>query len=191
MDMALQKVKVSKGDAGQFEKLIHQRVRSWDEKTILKRRYGIELQDFDEFLKSFQRSTGIDNKTLEGLKDIKRCNHSNERIKSFSIKNSDSSGKFGLIVLSKWDNKIDLVYAEYSVAVGFKPVTKRKTKGFILFNIPFLFFGEKEVFEDFDFTSANLEKLQENYIKAKALKFFEDEGLVKKINYVKSIEDTK
>ena len=190
MDMVLQKVKVSKGDAGEFEKLIQQRIRSWNEKTTLKRRIGIELENYDEFLESFQRSTGIDNETLESLKDIKYCNHSDELIKSFSIKNTDTSGAFGLIALSKCDNKIDLAYAVYSVAVEFKPVTRLKANLFVLFGIPQLCLEEEEVFEDFDFTSVDLEKLQENYIKAKALKSFANEGIVKKINYVKSIEDT-
>ena len=190
MDMVLQKVKVSKGDAGEFEKLIQQRIRSWNEKTTLKRRIGIELENYDEFLESFQRSTGIDKETLESLKDIKYCNHSDELIKSFSIKNTGTSGAFGLIALSKCDNKIDLAYAVYSVAVEFKPVTRLKANLFILFGIPQLCLEEEEVFEDFDFTSVDLEKLQENYIKAKALKSFANEGIVKKINYVKSIEDT-
>ena len=176
MDMVLQKVKVSKGDAGEFEKLIQQRIRSWNEKTTLKRRIGIELENYDEFLESFQRSTGIDN-------------HSDELIKSFSIKNTDTSGAFGLIALSKCDNKIDLAYAVYSVAVEFKPITRLKANLFVLFGIPQLCLEEEEVFEDFDFTSVDLEKLQENYIKAKALKSFANEGIVKKINYVKSIED--
>ena len=189
MDMVLQKVKVSKGDAGEFEKLIQQRIRSWNEKTTLKRRIGIELENYDEFLESFQRSTGIDNETLESLKDIKYCNHSDELIKSFSIKNTDTSGAFGLIALSKCDNKIDLAYAVYSVAVEFKPVTRLKANLFVFFGIPQLCLEEEEVFEDFDFTSVDLEKLQENYIKAKALKSFANEGIVKKINYVKSIED--
>lgn len=189
MDMVLQKVKVSKGDAGEFEKLIQQRIRSWNEKTTLKRRIGIELENYDEFLESFQRSTGIDNETLESLKDIKYCNHSDELIKSFSIKNTDTSGAFGLIALSKCDNKIDLAYAVYSVAVEFKPITRLKANSFVLFGIPQLCLEEEEVFEDFDFTSVDLEKLQENYIKAKALKSFANEGIVKKINYVKSIED--
>ena len=189
MDMVLQKVKVSKGDAGEFEKLIQQRIRSWNEKTTLKRRIGIELENYDEFLESFQRSTGIDKETLESLKDIKYCNHSDELIKSFSIKNTDTSGAFGLIALSKCDNKIDLAYAVYSVAVEFKPITRLKANSFVLFGIPQLCLEEEEVFEDFDFTSVDLEKLQENYIKAKALKSFANEGIVKKINYVKSIED--
>ena len=190
MDMVLQKVKVSKGDAGEFEKLIQQRIRSWNEKTTLKRRIGIELENYDEFLESFQRSTGIDKETLESLKDIKYCNHSDELIKSFSIKNTGTSGAFDLIALSKCDNKIDLAYAVYSVAVEFKPVTRLKANLFVLFGIPQLCLEEEEVFEDFDFTSVDLEKLQENYIKAKALKSFANEGIVKKINYVKSIEDT-
>lgn len=187
--MVLQKVKVSKGDAGEFEKLIQQRIRSWNEKTTLKRKIGIELENYDEFLESFQRSTGIDNETLESLKDIKYCNHSDELIKSFSIKNTGTSGAFGLIALSKCDNKIDLAYAVYSVAVEFKPITRLKANLFVLFGIPQLCLEEEEVFEDFDFTSVDLEKLQENYIKAKALKSFANEGIVKKINYVKSIED--
>ena len=187
--MVLQKVKVSKGDAGEFEKLIQQRIRSWNEKTTWKRRIGIELENYDEFLESFQRSTGIDNETLESLKDIKYCNHSDELIKSFSIKNTGTSGAFGLIALSKCDNKIDLAYAVYSVAVEFKPITRLKANLFVLFGIPQLCLEEEEVFEDFDFTSVDLEKLQENYIKAKALKSFANEGIVKKINYVKSIED--
>ena len=190
MDMVLQKGKVSKGDAGEFEKLIQQRIRSWNEKTTLKRRIGIELENYDEFLESFQRSTGIDKETLESLKDIKYCNHSDELIKSFCIKNTGTSGAFGLIALSKCDNKIDLAYAVYSVAVEFKPVTRLKANLFVLFGIPQLCLEEEEVFEDFDFTSVDLEKLQENYIKAKALKSFANEGIVKKINYVKSIEDT-
>ena len=190
MDMVLQKVKVSKGDAGEFEKLIQQRIRSWNEKTTWKKRIGIELENYDEFLESFQRSTGIDKETLESLKDIKYCNHSDELIKSFSIKNTGTSGAFGLIALSKCDNKIDLAYAVYSVAVEFKPVTRLKANLFVFFGIPQLCLEEEEVFEDFDFTSVDLEKLQENYIKAKALKSFANEGIVKKINYVKSIEDT-
>lgn len=190
MDMVLQKVKVSKGDAGEFEKLIQQHVRSWDEKTTLKRRIGIELENYNEFLESFQRSTGIDNETLESLKDIKYCNQSDELIKSFCIKSTGTSGAFGLIALSKYDNKIDLAYAIYSVAVEFKPVTRLKANLPVLFGMAQLCLEEEEVFEDIDFTSVDLEKLQENYIKAKALKSFENEGIVKKINYVKCIEDT-
>lgn len=177
----LQNVKVSHGHAKEFERLIKERIKSWKKETVLKRRIGIDLKDYGDFLESFQESTGIDNKTLEGLKDIKFSRQSDELIKHFSRSNTDSTGSFGLIGLAKNNNKIDLACAVYNFSVEFKVVTLVKTK--------LRSEKEQEFYQDFDFTSVDFNKLQENYIKAKAVQSFVSEGILTKINYVSSIED--
>ena len=185
----LQKVKVSHGDAEEFEKLIKERVRSWKEETVLKRRIGINLKDYDGFLESFQKSAGIDNKIVDGLRHIKFSRQSDELIKHFWVSNTDSTGSFGLIGLTKNNNTIDLAYAVYNISVEFKAATLMKTKTWKIFGIPFLSLEEEEFYQDFDFTSVNFNKLQENYIKAKAMQSFLSEGILTKINYVSSIND--
>ena len=79
----------------------------------VKQRRGIEVENCENYLTSFQRSTGINNETLEGLKGIQSCEETEEIIQSFAFKHSELSGSCGFITMVKNQKKIDMMHAVF------------------------------------------------------------------------------
>ena len=192
--MVLQKVKVSNYDADKFDQLIQNHVKSWKEESVVRSRTGIALETYDEFLKGFQKSTGISDEDLESLKDIKYCKQADGIIKSFTVNAGAFTGAYGLVALSRNDDEIDLAYALYRFQVAFRPPQRTTTAlVFVFDNVGIILSKEEEEepwFRKFNFSGSDMTKLRENFIKQRALSSFQSDGIVKKINYVSQIEDT-
>ena len=183
MGQALERIRVSEKETETFDQLIKESLQNWNEKTQVKQRRGIELENYEKYLTAFQRSAGIDNETLEGLKEIQYCEETEEIIKSFAIKHTELSGSYGIIAMVKNQKKIDMMYAVFKFSVEIKPAWRFKPVGNIFgISIPI-------PAHELDFTSLDIDKLQENYIKNKALKAFQAEGMLTKINYFEEDED--
>ena len=113
MGQALERIRVSEKETETFDKLIKESLQNWNEKTQVKQRRGIELENYEKYLTAFQRSTGIDNETLEGLKEIQYCEETEEIIKSFAIKHTELSGSYGIIAMVKNQKKIDMMHSVF------------------------------------------------------------------------------
>ena len=164
---------VSSTKAEKFHQLIKENIPTWEEKTRVSCWKGIEKEDFEEFLETFRKTTPIDEQTAEALKLIKYSGEGKEQIKLFSIKQTEFSGTFGLIAMVKVKNKIDIMSVVFSFNVSIQPQWKFKP-AYYIFKIPIYKFTRA-----LDFDSIDLEELQENYIRHKALKSFRAEWKLK------------
>ena len=69
MDQALERIRVLQKETKKFDQLIKESLQNRDEKRQVKQRRGIEVENSENYLTSFQRSTGIDNETLRVEKE--------------------------------------------------------------------------------------------------------------------------
>ena len=183
-------MKVSPADAKKFDNLIKSRVATWEENTIVERHIEIESADFENYLMYLQNRFDITKESFEKLLAIKYMKASDSLINYFKLNPDGTSGGYGFIVALKIAGKISIALAVYQIKVEFK--FKRTVSYITIFGFPLL---TGEIIEDFykgvSYSPNQLENIQSNYIRAKAMNSFLEEGMVEKVSYVESIEEVK
>ena len=184
------KVKISKKDVDEFQrKLRGNLVDSWEEKSVCKHRSGIPVEKFERFLEMFKKTTGVSEDVIEDLRQIEFCDDMEEQVKSFKMETNACSGRYGMIALACKSGKIDLMYTIYTVSFKMADKVEEITKQKSLFGILFGKMEKETRRTEFKFGFKDVNRIQENYIRGKALQSFCNEGLIPSINYVKSLDE--
>ena len=90
-------VRVSKKDSDDFSKMLQdQLVEKWSEETHCKVFLGIEVEEYGEFLKDFQISTGVSEKVMADFRQMKRTDLMKDQLKTFHCEGMDLKGKYGM-----------------------------------------------------------------------------------------------
>eukprot|EP00092_Neocalanus_flemingeri_P018533 GFUD01020069.1.p1 GENE.GFUD01020069.1~~GFUD01020069.1.p1 ORF type:complete len:586 (-),score=220.57 GFUD01020069.1:538-2217(-) len=201
----LGKITVSKDQFARFQVLLKdQLVDNWEETSESKVFQGVQVEKYTEFLELFKTSTGIDKKVYAEFKAMEFTDRMDDKVKSFTCKGSNNSGKYGIYMAVKrpQENKIDVAYAMYSYKAKFTgnssaepnnykiwKAEKDAKTGLYRLTTPVVenILTGKLMSPNRNFTVGDMNELTENFIVAKALQAFAHYGVIPKVTWAEDV----
>lgn len=187
----LHAVKVSKHDAHDLERKLRKELFSkWEEKVEVMKSTKIPVEEIAEYLNYMENSyEGIDSDMRKKMDGIKFAGTWENKIVEWKYNAEESSGaRYGMLAFGKSSDKkyIDCMYLLYKIDFNLAPTERVTTdsmyNGLMAWTTTTVHKESRKLGID------NIKQLQ-NFFRLKALNGFYNEGVIDRINYVRSIED--